>query len=169
MGGSGAITRPIADTSVPEFAEIRRHGRGKDWAVDDFETEEDFVTRWRALGVLGALTLGEGLYFAFVAEGGASFLALGLIAFVVAMLVSAYGGGEYGWAGVGAGLLAGLIAGASYHDAVFGTWPPAKFSSGVLPANGAAGIELGLMVGGLTLLVAGFVRAVQLSKRLSAE
>ena len=167
MPGGGQPTRPIAETSIPEFAEIRRRSRVIDWASADFSWDEDSVTRWRALALFGGLTLLVGLFFSFASEGGAPMVGLGFFPFVAAILVAAARGDEYVWALLGAGVLTEVIGFSSYQDGVFGTWPAARFQ-GMVPMDPGASIEMALLLGGIALLILGMVRSVQISNRLEA-
>lgn len=169
MPGTATPTRTLAGTSIPSIAETRRDDRTEPEASEDFSWAEGSRSLWRALGVFGALAVGEGLGFAFVSAGGDVFLIVGAVLFFVAVLIGAAGSSEYGWAVLAAALLAAGVAATAYRGAVLSTWPPARFSGGIVPANGAGAVELGLLVGGTVIVVLGFATSFRSARRSGGD
>lgn len=160
----GIAGRPLAETSVPALTEADRAGRLTRADLRSLSWDEDSVTRWRSLGLFGALVLAEGLWFGWVEPSGASFLGWVVALLFVTVLLAAARGDEYTWGCLGA-------AGVAVVVAVLTPWAPGpspRFLDGVAPANGPAAVELGLIAVGVALLLAGALRSVVLGRRAEA-
>jgi len=169
MSDHAVPTPSLAEPSIPSLAGVRRDGRVGIEAPEDLSWAEESVSRWRALSLLGTLAVSEGLYFTFVEAGGGQFLILGAVLFFAAVLLAAAGASEYGWAVLAAAVLGAGIAATAYRGAVLSKWPEARFSGGIVPANGTAAVEIGLILGGAVIAALGLVASLRPGRPSSRE
>jgi len=163
---AGVPRRPLAETSIPAFDDAWRSERPIDRRAQRFGWDEDSVTRWRAVGLVGGLGLLEaGLY---VYDGFGPLLIAGGLCLLVSVLVAAVGGEEYTWAMLVAALLAFAVAIPTLPSGTTASYAPPAYASSGLPLNFSAGYLVALVLGGATLLVLGVVRSAVISRRLDA-
>ncbi len=161
----------MADTSIGDMVAAEAHGQPKEYVEADWGGE-DPVRRWRSVAVFGGLVAVEGGIFTMVAAGdiyevvAVAFVLLALLIIAIGSLVVPWIGGGYGWAVVGAALIAlvlGLYLG--IHP-VTDRAPVGSLWAGGSPAEAGVIWTLRLMEGGgLFAFVLGVVQAVRLTRK----
>jgi hypothetical protein len=178
MTGGNLGTRALDDSVVPSIADARRQGRAPEKA-GDLEWAEDSVSRWRALALVGAVALANGLLAPLLASptrgapdlGGLVVIVLAFVFVLVAALVATLIGNRSTWVAILAGFAITVAVGL-----LLIRYPLSAAVPIGAPWTGTTGIgEMAystlapLQLGGVAALGVGIYLAHRLSQRLDEE
>lgn len=167
------IWRPVAETTVPAMAKLKREGRPQNWDDSDFDESDDTeerIGRWYALGVFGLLLsgiagliwetpVGAGLS---LNDEGLSLLAFGGLLVMADVLLRMAIGRQFSAALWGAAALAFVIGGVLCVQPAQAAYALSlAWSGGVPAALGWTVLAVGVV--GVLLGIVGLRRGLTLS------
>ncbi len=159
MSLTGQPPRPLADTSVPALAEMRRFARPRQW--DELVEGLSPVSGWLAVATLGGVLLGSGVLLDVAAQGGAPLVFAG----VVILFFTAVASAVASWPSTLALMVGGLVdltAGVLTWRSTFAySLTPPRFVHTLVPGDTDAGFVLGMCLAGAALLVSGSLQGAR--------